>query len=460
MGTSQTESAELSSAEQAPAVKHPTSYLETLMHLFKGNVGTGLFAMGDAFKNSGIILGTFFTVFLGFICVYSEHLLLNASHDLKEQLNLKSSPDFATTVELCFANGPENIQKYSLFMKKLTNVFLCITQLGFCCVYFVFVGDSLKYVLDQYYILDIHVHMGIILIPIFLTCLIKNLKYLAPISAIANVLLISVTAVCIYYASEDTPPITSRKYVAKPHRWPLFFGTVIFAFEGIGLVIPLKNEMKNPPQFDSPFGVLNVGMTFVTVLFVIMGFMSYLKYGEEIEGSVTLNLNKGDVLAQGVQVATGGSILFTYPIQYYVVYGIIWRFLIEHCGHSSHPQFDNFFFRLALVLITFIIAEITPYLGAVISLVGSFSSSALALMIPPLLEYVMCLRMATLTKWIIVKDISIATIGILGAITGTYESLAEIVYEIKNNTDSHEVAKKVIEESRKHIIKAVKDKIY
>jgi Transmembrane amino acid transporter protein len=58
------------------ASSHPTSYLETLMHLLKGNVGPGLFAMGDGFKNCGILLAPFLTVALGIVCVHSEHILV------------------------------------------------------------------------------------------------------------------------------------------------------------------------------------------------------------------------------------------------------------------------------------------------------------------------------------------------------------------------------------------------
>jgi len=53
--------------------------------------------------------------------------------------------------------------------------------------------------------------------------------------------------------------------------------------------------MKKPGQFTKPFGVLNVGMTIVTCLLLVMGFLGYLKYGDEVEGSLTLNLPQGDV---------------------------------------------------------------------------------------------------------------------------------------------------------------------
>lgn len=55
-------------------------------------------------------------------------------------------PDFAETVELCFANGPPVLRPVAPTMKKIVNLFLCVTQLGFCCVYFVFISTNTKQV--------------------------------------------------------------------------------------------------------------------------------------------------------------------------------------------------------------------------------------------------------------------------------------------------------------------------
>ena len=38
------------------------------------------------------------------------------------------------------------------------------------------------------------------------------------------------------------------KYVATPRQIPMFFGTVIFSYEGISLVLPLENQMKTPKE--------------------------------------------------------------------------------------------------------------------------------------------------------------------------------------------------------------------
>jgi len=60
-------------------------------------------------------------------------------------------------------------------------------------------------------------------------------------------------------------------------------------------VLPLQSEMKIPEQFTKRFGVLNVGMTIVASLLIVMGFLGYLKYGDEVQGSLTLNLPQKDM---------------------------------------------------------------------------------------------------------------------------------------------------------------------
>lgn len=65
---------------------------------------------------------------------------------MKEISGAKYLPDFAETVELCFEYGPPKLRNWSRVMKTLVNIFLCVTQLGFCCVYFVFISSNLKQV--------------------------------------------------------------------------------------------------------------------------------------------------------------------------------------------------------------------------------------------------------------------------------------------------------------------------
>lgn len=54
--------------------------------------------------------------------------------------------------------------------------------------------------------------------------------------------------------------------------------------------MPLENNMKTPEHFLGCPGVLNIGMSVVVVLYTVVGFLGYLKYGADTKGSITLNL--------------------------------------------------------------------------------------------------------------------------------------------------------------------------
>jgi Transmembrane amino acid transporter protein. len=60
-------------------------------------------------------------------------------------------------------------------------------------------------------------------------------------------------------------------------------------------VLPLENNMKNPQDFGGWTGVLNTGMVIVAALYTSVGFFGFLKYGEKVQGSITLNLPPDDM---------------------------------------------------------------------------------------------------------------------------------------------------------------------
>lgn len=138
------------------------------------------------------------------------------------------------------------------------------------------------------------IKFAIILLPIMAISMITELKYLAPLSTIANLCMAAGVTLTFYFACQELPDITTLRPVGNPKDLPLFFGTAIFAFEGIALVLPLKNAMKKPKLFSRPSGVLNIGMVFVASLFIALGFVSYWKWGEGVHGSVTLDLPEKD----------------------------------------------------------------------------------------------------------------------------------------------------------------------
>lgn len=84
--------------------------------------------------------------------------------------------------------------------------------------------------------LSVRTHMAFYLLPLIIFTLIRKLKYLVPFSFVANICFGFGILAIIYIMGLNYPPISSRRYIGEIQNIPLFFGTVMYSFEGIGLV--------------------------------------------------------------------------------------------------------------------------------------------------------------------------------------------------------------------------------
>ncbi|XP_046688257.1 proton-coupled amino acid transporter-like protein pathetic [Homalodisca vitripennis] len=343
--------------------------------------------MGDAFKNAGLMLAPVLAIFLGFVCIYGNHILINCSKELGRRRKMRQYPTFPDTMEWSFQTGPKCFQRFSRTIRFIVSFFNIMAQLGSCSVYFVIISSTLHKILSRLgYLVDVHVLMAIILIPMVSTTMVRNLKFLVPFSVLANILTGAGVILTMYISMHDLPPVTSRNAVGSISTIPLFFGTIIYCFEGVGLVLPLQSEMKNPDKFGSRFGVLNVGMTIVGCALLWVGFVGYLKYGEDVAGSLPLNLPQDSLFSEVVQITIAVGLFFTYALQLHVAITFVWPDCNRKYGPFKHPVLAECGIKLVLSLITFVAAEVVPKLGLFISLLGSVSSTALALVFPPLCD--------------------------------------------------------------------------
>ncbi|XP_055378661.1 proton-coupled amino acid transporter-like protein CG1139 isoform X2 [Condylostylus longicornis] len=408
-------------------VEHPTSDFETLVHLLKGSLGSGILAMPLAFSNSGLWFGLFATLFVGLTCTYCVHLLVKCAHILCRRRQIPAL-SFADVVENAFLDGPPSLQKWSRFMRFIVDTFLVLDLIGCCCIYLVFIATNLQQVLDHY--LQSHVNIRLVilalLVPLMLVCLIRNLKYLAPFSFVANVIMFIAIVITMYYIFLDLPPTNSVPGIVGPTHWPMFFGTVIFALEGIGVVMSLENDMKNPKHFIGCPSVLNIGMGTVIASYTLVGFFGYLKYGNETKGSITLNLPIEDILAQSVKIMIAIAIFLTYTLQFYVPIQIIWKGIKHKFSPDNHVR-GELVLRTLMVILTVVIAAALPNLGPFITLIGAVCLSSLGVMIPAIVETVVYREDPGHGRfnWRLYKNGFLVVFGIIGFITGTYVSIEE-----------------------------------
>lgn len=417
------------------ATGDPTSNVSTMMHIIKGNVGTGILAMAHAFKNSGLLVGTIALPIMGVICIHCMHMLVRCQETLCAKLNLEFL-DYEDVAEYSFREGPQKTRRFAKFIRMTVITFLFITQLGFCCAYSFFAAESLSNIVDGLFHKKIPTPLFLLaLLPIMILMnMIRSLKSLSYLSTTANFLQISGLCYIFINLFQDLPPTSSAPAAGKLLDLPLFFGTAIYAFEGIGIILPIKKAMREPSAFGGSSGVLNTAMTIVTTLYIGMGFFGYLRYGDSVQGNIALNLPLG-ATNEVVRLMFAVAIFLSYPLQLYVPIAISWPVLSEKLNadpRTSRGKIMEIGFRTFMVTATFALAAAVPKLDLCISLVGAFSSSCLALIFPPLFETLVFWEgrkgRTTIGKsWWLSKNIFISLFGITGFLTGTYVSVLEII---------------------------------
>lgn len=109
--------------------------------------------------------------------------------------------------------------------------------------------------------------------------------------------------------------------------------------------------MKTPKAFIKPFGVLNIAMAIIVVLYSGMGLCGYIRFGDEIKGSITLNLPDEEKLGKAVQILLALAMFFTHPIQCYVAIDIAWNEYISSYV-NKYQLFWEYVVRTVVILLT------------------------------------------------------------------------------------------------------------
>ncbi|CAH3029399.1 unnamed protein product [Porites evermanni] len=412
-----TPSSEESIEEKRKYLNNTTTNMEALAHLLRGSIGSGMLGLPEAVRHAGIVVGPLGMLLVAAVTVHCMHLLVYCSSVFCRRTG-EAALGYGEVAEECLRRY---WPKRAYVGRLIVNIFLCISQLGIACVYFVFIGDNLRQVSNA---LDTTTWIAIILLPIILLSFIRDLRTLVPFSIVANILCLVALVIIFQYIVTNIHDVDRLPAFSGWMNLPVFFAMAVYAFEGIAVVLPIENKMAAPQNYG---WVINLGMGIVFVLFSSIGILGYMFCQEKCLGSITLNLpNEGIYL--GVKLLFASCIFLTYFLQFYVPMVIIQPVILKHVP-EEYQDVADFAIRAATVIFTCILAISIPQLDNFISLVGSISCSTLAIIFPVAIHITTLTtegdgRVPTVTFF---KDAAIMLIGILTFLFGTYTSVARIV---------------------------------
>ncbi|XP_049827482.1 proton-coupled amino acid transporter-like protein CG1139 isoform X3 [Schistocerca gregaria] len=206
---------------------------------------------------------------------------------------------------------------------------------------------------------------------------------------------------------------------------------VVFVSSHIKALLPLENSMISPGSFVGPLGVLNRAMVIIIFLFIVIGLFGYMKYGNEAQGSITLNLPADEILAQSVKIMLAVSIFISHSLQNYVNIDILWNsYLSEKFEKRPHKIIFEYIVRISLVTITFLLAAAVPNLELFISLFGSLCLSAIGIAFPAIIQSCIIWKSSSgKLKFVLrnMKNIFLVSFAFLGLVVGPYTSISDII---------------------------------
>ncbi len=336
--------------------------------LIKSFVGTGVLFLPKAYLNGGMLFSNLVLLFVASLSYYCFILLVNTG--------LKVQGSF----------GDMGGKIYGTWMRRLILSSVALSQVGFVAAYIVFTSENLQdFVLAvskcrEY--LDIK---WMILMQAFIFMpfsLLRDIKKLGGTALIADAF-IAIGLVYLAVYDIHTMAINGHAKIVSfnPAHWTSFIGTAIFTFEGVGLIIPIQQSMKDPSRFPP---VLAGVMIFITVIFMLIGALSYAAFGPATKTVVLSNLPQDSKFVNAVQLLYALAILLSTPLQLFPAVRIMETGTFSRSGkYNPYIKWKKNMFRFFVVVGCALVAWIgAANLDKFVAVVGSFACIPLVYVYP------------------------------------------------------------------------------
>jgi solute carrier family 36 (proton-coupled amino acid transporter) len=217
---------------------------------------------------------------------------------------------------------------------------------------------------------------------------------------------------------------------------PITFGTAVFALEGIGLVLPIEQAMKERHKFKRTFGA---SVSTVLFLFCIFGSLGYIFYGDQTQSVITKNLSES-TLSDSVKLSLCLALFLTYAVQMFPVTSVMDEVVASRLGElpdgaviedpelvlSKRFYIVGSLMRIGFVVFTCVLAAVFTNFGLIVSLVGALSNSAISFILPMLFYLRICVPKHASLKRRIIPYILIV-FGVVSSIVGLYFTIRDMI---------------------------------
>lgn len=343
-------------------------------HIFKGNVGIGIFLLPMVYNDMGYVLSPIVGLGVGVIVIDSMVMLLAS----KKRINRAKVQTFPEVSEFVFGS----------LMRVVVNVAIVMTQFSFCLMYMQSAGTIFSEIVDfegSYKVFCL-IQLFIVLPLCFLS---NNLKLLAISSAAATCLVwFTVVGTIVFFVRElreNGGVADTIKPTGEPSKWPLFIASNITVLEGIAVVLPVENAVAKQDKPRVPL-MVRVTMTGIICLYLFYALFGYLAYGCALKNTTVTVLPVsafGDIVRCGLAI----NLLLTYPLQFVPAIQIIDKALKIPADRAGGKSKKAILTRVGINILIMVVAMLIggDTIALLTGFVGATAAVFLAIILPAML---------------------------------------------------------------------------
>ncbi|XP_073965731.1 proton-coupled amino acid transporter-like protein pathetic [Choristoneura fumiferana] len=392
---------------------HSTNLIEATAHLVKGCLGAGLLGIHEAFMHGGIWTSLAATLVVGVIVPYTMLMLVQSAQRMYLMIRVPrlSYPDLA---EAALATGPvKKLRRFSKVFRYTVDACLFIEMCGSCCLFEIMIARTLKQVLEavssEIKELNMSLRMYILItsVPLLCVCMIRSLKFMAPLSLAAYLFIMLCVCATLFYS------ISLKKNITERPKWKSFqglfrfLGTCFYSIHGIPIALPLENSMKSPKHFIT---VLQCGMSAVLFLIAAVGFIGYWGFGEDCQTPITMHI---PILTETLVIPflVAFMMAITFALQFWVTFRIIWAY-VGRCHKRNRGIWQRFYRAIHVVLISGV-AIAFPKVNFMMTFLGAVFCAFVGFIFPAFIESLVTWRedRRKRVRWRLFKNILLVFFG-------------------------------------------------
>lgn len=301
--------------------KGELGFWPTLFTFIKVNIVAGFLFLPAGFNNGGWLFSIIAIFVISAIMIYCN-IAISDCTDAAESFSFSRI-------------GYKAAGKVGYYMVEIG---IAISQICFPCSYSNLITQIVNNMINLWfgtkntYYLEIAIALGLILIPM---CLVRNINKFSAMHIIGDIAVLATVFSLAYESITNISKDENFNYdnvkMFNTH-WAKLLGMIITSLEGIGVILPIKENMKEKKKFNL---VIIIGTFVISLILAGFPLIMYLCYQDKVNEIVLNNLPLDKIYIQIVLMMLMFSILIIYPVVLFPAFIILESIFFKDNKHEK-----------------------------------------------------------------------------------------------------------------------------